>query len=149
MSGDVADAQKASEGAEKSAIWAPVGIGVVTAGALTAIWFGDPTTPGGWLPVCPTKALFGVTCPGCGSTRAIYSLMHGDVLGALHYNALGVVAVVLLAYAFVVYCVRVWSGKRLPTWQRWRYAPMVIGILVVVWFVIRNIPVQPFWSLHV
>lgn len=61
-----------------------------------AIWVGDPTTPNGPLPVCPTKALLGIDCPGCGSLRMLYSLLHGDLLQAARFNALGLLAVVLL-----------------------------------------------------
>jgi hypothetical protein len=39
-------------------------------------------------------------CPGCGSTRALYSLLHGDWRGALHYNAMfTLLAPVLLAWS--------------------------------------------------
>ena len=56
--------------------------------------------PDGHLPACPTKTLLGIVCPGCGTMRMLYSLMHGDIAGALHYNAVGLVAVVLLAWSF-------------------------------------------------
>jgi Protein of unknown function (DUF2752) len=70
---------------------------------------GEPLPlPGGILPVCPTKALFGIDCPGCGSPRMIYSLLHLDVTSAVHYNALGQVAVLLLLWAF-----RAWTYGRL------------------------------------
>nr|WP_064569504.1 DUF2752 domain-containing protein [Gordonia sp. LAM0048] len=114
-----------------------------------AVWFGDPTTPGGALPVCPTKLIFGVTCPGCGSLRAVYSLLHGDVPAALHYNAVGVLAMGLLLVAFGAYCARLWTGRRVRSWQHLRYSGVVVLVVVLAWFVIRNIPVEPFWSLHV
>jgi hypothetical protein len=83
----------------------PLGLGaplVVAASATlacAAIWAGDPTTPGGPLPICPTKALLGIDCPGCGSLRMLYSLMHGNVLVAARFNALALAAVVLLVWA--------------------------------------------------
>lgn len=118
-------------------------------GACTVVLLGDPTTPGGFLPPCPTKFLLHIVCPGCGSTRALYSLLHGDLPAALHYNAVGVVAMGLLAAAFVAYVVGLWRGRRVRSWQHWRYAPMVTLAVVTVWFVIRNIPVAPFDSLKV
>ncbi|MBD0861803.1 DUF2752 domain-containing protein [Gordonia sp. zg691] len=114
-----------------------------------AVWFGDPTTPGGALPVCPTKLIFGVTCPGCGSLRAIYSLLHGDVPAALRYNAFGVLAIGLLLFAFGTYCLRLWTGRHLRGWQNLRYSGVVALVLVLGWFVVRNIPVEPLRSLHV
>lgn len=127
----------------------PGAVLVGVAGAATAIWFADPTTPGGVLPTCPTKSLFHLNCPGCGSLRAIYSLMHGDVGAALHYNAVGVIALVLLAFTFVTYTIGLWTGRRLWNWQTLRYAPAVVLGVTLVWFVIRNIPIEPFSSLKV
>jgi hypothetical protein len=39
-------------------------------------------------PLCPTAALLGVPCPGCGLTRATLSLLHGDLTGALRFHPL-------------------------------------------------------------
>ncbi|SKY93130.1 Protein of uncharacterised function (DUF2752) [Mycobacteroides abscessus subsp. abscessus] len=118
-------------------------------GCCTAIWFADPTTPGGPLPMCPTKALLHIDCPGCGSLRAIYWLMHGNLGEALRYNAVGVVAIALLGWAFVAYCVGLWRGRRVRSWQHLRFAPIVTLVVVGVWVVIRNIPVAPFDALRV
>ncbi|GAA3029888.1 DUF2752 domain-containing protein [Gordonia defluvii] len=127
----------------------PVAVVVGVAAVGTVIWFGDPTTPGGHLPTCPTKSLLGIVCPGCGTMRMVDSLMHGDFRAAVHYNAVGLVALFLLAWSFVAYCVRLWSGRRWRTWQHWRYSAMVILVVVVAWFVIRNIPIAPFTALRV
>lgn len=35
---------------------------------------------------CPIKYLFGVSCPGCGMTRALWSLVTLDLSAALHYH---------------------------------------------------------------
>jgi len=40
------------------------------------------------LPLCPTAALFGVPCPGCGLTRATLALFHGDLRRALQLHPL-------------------------------------------------------------
>jgi len=37
---------------------------------------------------CPILTLTGWQCPGCGSTRALYSLLHGDVAQAFTMNPL-------------------------------------------------------------
>ncbi|NMO04438.1 DUF2752 domain-containing protein [Gordonia sp. TBRC 11910] len=123
-------------------------VGLATVGCV-GIWFADPTTPGGPAPVCPTKLLFGIDCPGCGSLRAIYSLLHGDLGAAIRYNAVGVVCMALLLWAFGAYCIGLWRGRRVRSWQHQRWAAVTFLVMIGVWFVIRNIPVYPFSVLKV
>jgi hypothetical protein len=133
----------------------PLGLGaplMVAASAIfvcAATWVGDPTTQGGPLPVCPTKALLGIDCPGCGSLRMLYSLLHGNVMAAARFNAVGLVAVVLLVWAYLVWTYGRISGRRLRSWQHQRWSAMVALSVVVVWFVVRNIPFAPFSGLYV
>ncbi len=133
----------------RSPVAGPLAVVTVAAAAGAVIWLGDPTTPGGHLPTCPTKSLLGIVCPGCGSMRMVYSLMHGDLGAAAHYNAVGLVALVLLAWSFTAWCVRLWTGRRWRTWQHFRYSSILVLIVAVAWFVIRNIPVAPFTALRV
>lgn len=141
-----------------SAIVAPVRVRALLAPAAAAaaacagcalVLLGDPTTPGGPLPVCPTKALLGIACPGCGSMRMVYSLLHGDVAAAARYNAVALVAVPLLVLAWTTWTAGRWRGRPVYSWQHWRWAPMVVLVVTAVWFVVRNIPVEPFRSLRV
>ncbi len=37
---------------------------------------------------CPLKFLTGISCAGCGMTRAYICLLHGDISGALYYHPL-------------------------------------------------------------
>lgn len=132
-----------------SQLGAPVGVALVAGLACGAVWVADPTTPGGPLPVCPTKALLGIDCPGCGSLRMLYSLMHGDVLGALRFNALGFVAVVLLVWAYGAWTYGRVVGRNVVSWQHHRWAAMITLVLVTTWFVVRNLPFAPFTGLYV
>lgn len=60
--------------------------------------------PTSWLearpPVCLIRKVFGVKCPGCGMTRAISSLAHGDIRKAVRYNRLVVVVFPILCYTW-------------------------------------------------
>jgi hypothetical protein len=128
---------------------APLAVAASTTLVCAAIWVGDPTTPHGPLPVCPTKALLGIDCPGCGSMRMLYSLMHGDLPAALRFNALGLVAVVLLVWAYGTWTYGRLTGRRIGSWQGQRWSAVVTLSLVVAWFVVRNIPFAPFTGLYV
>jgi hypothetical protein len=136
-------------GAAHANLGAPLVVAASTMLMCVAVWAGDPTTPNGPLPVCPTKALLGIDCPGCGSLRMVYSLMHGNLLAAARFNALGLAAVVLLVWAYVSWTYGRWVGRRIRGWQHRRWAAVMTLSLVLAWFVVRNIPVAPFTALHV
>ena len=42
----------------------------------------------GWMPVCASRLFFGKPCPLCGMTRALATLMTGDIHEAQSLNAL-------------------------------------------------------------
>ena len=62
-------------------------------------------------PACPVRSLTGWWCPGCGLTRATHHLMHGDVLGALRYNALLPFVLTLITLLWVDWYARS-TGRR-------------------------------------
>ncbi len=125
---------------------------LVAAGALgvcAAVAWADPTTPGGVIPPCPTYTIFGIYCPGCGISRMLYSLVHLDVPAALHYNALGVVALAIGVVAFAAWAISRARGTQGPHWDRYRWAPRIALVVIALWFVVRNIPVAPFTALRI
>ena len=69
----------------RSALRAVCIISAAAAGAVILYRF-DPSTHA--YPVCVFHALTGLQCPGCGTTRAVHHLLHGDVAGAFHLNAM-------------------------------------------------------------
>lgn len=128
---------------------APLVVAASAACVCTAVWLGDPTTPGGPLPLCPTKALLGIDCPGCGSMRMLYSLMHGNLLAAARFNALAVVALVLLVWAYGGWTYGRVTGRQIRSWQHGRWSAALALVLTIAWFVVRNVPFAPFSALHV
>ncbi|MRR58880.1 MAG: DUF2752 domain-containing protein [Deltaproteobacteria bacterium] len=51
--------------------------------------------------LCLFQNLFGMQCPGCGMTRALSSLLHGEILSALRYNRSVFVIFPLLCFILV------------------------------------------------
>src|SRR6202453_855755 len=128
---------------------APLMVAASTTLVCAAVWVGDPTTPGGPFPVCPTKALLGIDCPGCGTLRMLYCLMHGDLSAAVRFNALGLVAMVMLVWAYGAWTYGRLAGRRVRSWQDYRWSAQVALVLVLVWFVVRNLGFGPFPALYV
>lgn len=101
----------------------------------------DPNEPGHY-PMCPTLALLGIDCPGCGGLRATHALANGDVWAALDHNALFVIAVPLLVAAWAVWSYRAWTGVTPALTPRReaiaRIAPMGLLLVAMVFAVVRN-----------
>lgn len=114
-----------------------------------AIAVADPTNPDNILPVCPTRSLFGVVCPGCGSLRMIYSLLRGDLASAVRYNAVGVLVILLVLWSWTAGLVGRFQDRRIRTWEHWRWSAVIAAVVVLVWAVVRNLPFPPFESLRV
>ncbi len=77
--------------------WAPLlAASGLAAGAAVVLRHVNPYVAGNPLPSCPLYALTGFYCPGCGSTRCLYSLVHFDLPGAMAMNPLLVIALPLL-----------------------------------------------------
>jgi hypothetical protein len=107
--------------------------------AVTYVGRVDPHEPGHY-PACPIRAGLGIFCPGCGSLRALNSLAHGDLGAAVGSNVLAVLALPLLAFWWVRWVRRQWSGRpraslAQPTWT-W-----ILLAAVLAFTVVRNLPV--------
>lgn len=62
-----------------------VELGLLLAGLLAAALM--PTLP--HVPLCFYHAVTGSDCPGCGTTRAVFAILHGRFAAAADFNLLG------------------------------------------------------------
>jgi len=112
----------------------------IVAGIAVLFFFSPSKTP--FYPPCLFHEATGLYCPGCGSTRALNHLLHGELLDALHANALAVVAVPVLGGLVLRQALRrrpPVAGARI--WPIW----IVLLVAVVATFgVLRNLPGRPF-----
>jgi len=52
------------------------------------------------LPPCPFRAVTGIPCPSCGSTRSLVHLANGDIAGSLILNPLFSLAMITALFLF-------------------------------------------------
>ncbi len=96
------------------------------------------------LPHCPFHTLTGFFCPGCGSLRAIHELLHGRIWSALDLNPLMVISIPFLGYAFLSYSLLSIRGKGLPQIiKRPIWIWLILAVIIIFW-VLRNLPFWPF-----
>lgn len=115
---------------------APLGTGLGVAAACAVVYAVDPNEPGHY-PVCPTRLLFGIDCPGCGMLRGTHDLLHGDLAGAADHNLLLFALVPIAVVLWVRWLRESWSGERPAVTlgqSRMRNRAMIIGLVVVLAF---------------
>ena len=101
---------------------------VVAAAGLTVLYFFDPARSS-FYPPCLFNMFTGLQCPGCGGTRALHALLHGDVAAAFALNPLLFVMIPVIGVVF--------ARPSLLTrpWFAWAAAATLLG-----WGVLRNLP---------
>ena len=114
---------------------------VLAAGAgLLLYFFIEPKD--GNLPKCIFHELTGFYCPGCGGQRSLHSFLNGNFLKAIDYNLLFILLLPFILYFMFVFI----TGKKYSA-SSFIYKPyfsLTIAIVVVSFWVLRNIPVKPF-----
>jgi hypothetical protein len=100
-------------------------------------------------PPCMMHKMTGLHCPGCGSTRATYALLHGDIIGAMQKNIIYVLALPFLGWWIARSVWRWMHGLPPSTTSPARVNSQVRcawGIIAVVFLfsVLRNLPWAPF-----
>ncbi|MBX3290396.1 MAG: DUF2752 domain-containing protein [Acidobacteria bacterium] len=123
-------------------LMAAAGVAVMTFGAWL-VWFVDPVRAS-FLPVCPLYKMTGYACPGCGLTRGFHALFHGDIVGAMDFNLLIPLFVVIFGYLYISMFLVMVRGRAFPKWTLSLGAVWGLLGVLLVFGILRNIPAYPF-----
>ena len=117
-------------------------VGALAAGTLLVAVV-DPNQPGHY-PLCPTKWLTGIDCPGCGGLRATHDLAHGNIASAFSHNALFVILVPLIVFLLGRNIYSAWTGRPSKPFSPRLSRNLMIGLAIatVAFTIVRNLP---FW----
>lgn len=95
-------------------------------------------------PKCPFHLLTGLECPGCGSQRALHSLLNGDFAAAAHYNLLLVLSLpYFLLYLVLSVLPALFPatagncGKIKSVLYRGRALRIILAVIILFW-ILRN-----------
>lgn len=103
----------------------PIAFAVIFCASEAARRYGIP------LGFCVSQRLFGIRCPGCGVTRSVAALLHGDLTAAMTANVAGPVVcayflVQLLCFAVVIHRRQ---QQRVFRWQQQNERVLLAGLL--------------------
>jgi hypothetical protein len=111
------------------------------------LFFFNPALPGNqFFPKCPFRLLTGWQCPGCGSTRACYQLLHLQPIAAFKLNPLMVLTMPFIVYGLLGFTRSAVTGQPhrrlfIPPIYLWAWL-----VLLIFFWVFRNTPWYPFVS---
>lgn len=112
-----------------------VGIGVAGALALLVLYAQfDPAAH--FFPKCVFKSFTGLSCPGCGSQRALHALLTGHPMDAFFFNPLLLVGIPLL---LLMAASSIWPKLWMLKITHWPYLGTIVLVLVITYTVVRNI----------
>jgi hypothetical protein len=124
--------------------FAGIVLGAAALGAAAMVFFFNPVTHA-FYPVCVFHRITGLNCPGCGTTRAVYALLHGNWSTALRDNSLFVLGLAALALRGAWFAARQIRGRPagefFPVKLLW---PLLF--IAFVFTVLRNLPAFSFLS---
>lgn len=99
----------------------------------------------GYLPQCSFHQLTGLNCIGCGGTRAMHFLLHGQLKAAFWYNPIAILLGPYIAYAMTTWSIATLRGQpprnAATLWPaKWVWTGVVF--LIAFW-IGRNLPWYP------
>lgn len=97
-----------------------------------------------FFPQCPMYSLTGFYCPGCGSQRAIHHLLHFNIYGVVSNNFLFIPAILIIVYGLFLPEVNRIFRKQYKNLLYHKCTPIIILLIVLLFWILRNIPVFPF-----
>lgn len=97
-----------------------------------------------FLPKCPFYITTGFYCAGCGSQRATHQLLNLNFIGVLQQNVFYAFGLLLLLSQLVIFSVNKYSNKKVYNYFNHPKTPIIILVLVILFWVLRNIPYYPF-----
>ncbi|MFT3763239.1 MAG: DUF2752 domain-containing protein [Pseudoxanthomonas sp.] len=114
----------------------------VAAGGFWLLRHFDPNAAGSIFPPCPFHELTGFYCVGCGATRMMHALAHGDIAHAFAMNPL---AMALLSILPLLGAWKLgWQPRAMRPLVDLLSQPRFWLVLLPAYWIARNLPWFPF-----
>ena len=113
-------------------------LGVVAAAGAWVLYTFPPAAYG-FYPRCPFRLLTGFECPGCGTTRALHQLLHGNIEQAFRLNPMLFVLMGVALFALPSFLRGRQPQFLMQPWFAWAAFFVLTG-----YWIVRNTPLYPF-----
>lgn len=90
---------------------------------------------------CLFHLLTGLYCPGCGGTRAVWYLLHGQILKSLQYHPLVLYGALIVAAELAAYWI---AGRRgrvrdvSASFRRYEWEVLIGTVILVLNWILKN-----------
>lgn len=111
---------------------------------LTIFYYSTNPNDADFFPKCILYSTTGIYCPGCGSQRATHQLLNLNIFGVLRHNVLYFISLFILGYHFIVTGINAFFKKDIYNYMYHPKTPLVILVMIVIFWILRNIPYYPF-----
>lgn len=81
---------------------------------------------------CLIHSLFGWYCPGCGGTRAVMSLMKGEILQSIIYNPVVPCAAAIYMYYMVTNTIQLLSNGKIKIGMKYKDIYLWILLFIII-----------------
>jgi len=108
------------------------------------IFYIDPDRAVASGPGCAMQKTTGIHCPGCGGTRAVGHIARGDFLAAASSNLVVFIFFPVVLYSLISYSINIWTRWRVPYLPTKATPWIVLGVLMLIYAILRNLPMEPF-----
>lgn len=108
---------------------------VITLALVVVYYIYDPSASV-FFPKCPFRLLTNLPCAGCGSQRAIHSLLHCDIKQAIEYNILVVIFLPLLVILSISSVYRTKYPKIYYILHH-KYVSYTTCVVILAWWALR------------
>ncbi|TJY34062.1 DUF2752 domain-containing protein [Pontimicrobium aquaticum] len=98
-------------------------------------------------PKCPVYAVTGIYCPGCGSQRAAHQILNGNLIEGLRHNYLIALLGLVLLYQAFMFIINNVLNKGITNLLHQSKVTMSILVIIILFWVLRNINLFPFTEL--
>jgi hypothetical protein len=120
------------------------GLPLIAAAGAGFLYFFDPAKARPLLP-CYFYLFTGFDCVGCGTTRALHALLHGDLAAAASFNLFMLAWLPLPAWFLLGVWLRAVAGRPvLHAVRDYRWLMIALLASALIFLVLRNLPWAPF-----